>query len=120
MSKRRILAMALSAMATSASVHAQPADAPKSWSACAACHAVEGSAALGPSLKGVTGRKAGSLPGFKYSRAMSSSGITWDDKSLADFLASPQKVVPGNRMPFAGISDPREVTELVNYLKTLR
>lgn len=93
---------------------------PKAWAACAACHAAQGTAAIGPPLAGVVGRKAGASPGFGYSRAMKNASITWDDKSLAAFLADPQQAVPGNRMPFAGVSDPAEVAELVKYLKTLR
>jgi cytochrome c len=100
--------------------HAQSAvQPPKTWAACAACHTA-GAAAIGPSLAGVFGRKSGSAPGFGYSRAMKGADITWDDKSLAAFLADPQQAVPGNRMPFAGVSDVGEVAELVKYLKTLR
>jgi cytochrome c len=98
----------------------QPADPPKAWAACAACHAAQGSAAIGPPLAGVVGRKAGSVPGFGYSRAMKTSGITWDEASLAAFLRDPQQAVPGNRMPFAGVTDPGEVADLVRHLKTLR
>jgi cytochrome c len=98
----------------------QAVEAPGTWATCAACHSAQGSAAIGPSLSGVAGRKAGSVPGFGYSRAMKNAGITWDDKSLAAFLSDPQQAVPGNRMPFAGVPDPAEVAELVRYLKTLR
>ena len=101
--------------------HGQAAGAPpRAWMACAACHAAQGAAGIGPSLGGVLGRKAGSLPGFGYSRAMKSADITWDETSLAAFLSDPQQAVPGNRMPFAGVADPAEVAELVRYLKTLR
>lgn len=98
----------------------QPVEPPKTWLTCAACHAAQGSAAIGPSLSGVLGRKAGSVPGFGYSRAMKGSDITWDEKSLTAFLSDPQQVVPGNRMPFAGVPDPVQVAELVKYLATLR
>lgn len=93
---------------------------PKTWTTCAACHAAQGAASIGPPLAGVVGRKAGSSPGFGYSRAMKNAQITWDDKSLTAFLTDPQQAVPGNRMPFAGVTDPGEVAELVKYLKTLR
>jgi cytochrome c len=101
--------------------HGQPAvPPPKTWTTCAACHTAQGAAAIGPPLAGVVGRKAGSSPGFGYSRAMKNAQITWDDKSLAAFLSDPQQAVPGNRMPFAGVPDPGEVADLVRYLKTLR
>ena len=116
--------LAICALAYTGASHAQPAtgstNPPKTWTTCAACHAAQGAAALGPSLNGVVGRKSGSVPGFAYSRAMRSASITWDERSLLDFLADPQKVVPGNRMPFAGVPDSSEAAELVHYLKTLR
>ena len=109
------------AVAFAGLAHGQQAvQPPKTWTTCAACHSAQGAAAIGPPLGGVVGRKAGSAPGFGYSRAMKSAGITWDDKSLAAFLADPQEAVPGNRMPFAGVPDPAEVAQLVKYLKTLR
>lgn len=93
---------------------------PKAWATCVACHAAQGTPSIGPTLQGVVGRKSGSVPGFGYSRAMKSANITWDDKSLASFIEDPQQAVPGNRMPFAGMSDPGEVAEIIAYLKTLR
>ena len=66
------------------------------------------------------GRKAGSLAGFPYSRAMRTSRGAWDEKSLDTFIAEPQKAIPGNTMPFAGVSDPKQRAEIVDYLKTLQ
>jgi hypothetical protein len=64
--------------------------------------------------------KAGSLAGFTYSRAMRNSSVLWDEKSLDAFIAEPQKAIPGNTMPFGGISDPKQRAEIVDYLKTLK
>lgn len=115
----RLLAVCATVFATLA--HGQSAvQPPKTWTTCAACHSAQGAAAIGPPLGGVVDRKAGSAPGFGYSRAMKNAPITWDERSLTAFLSDPQQVVPGNRMPFAGIPDPAEVAELVKYLKTLR
>ncbi|MFS2162602.1 c-type cytochrome [Variovorax sp. Varisp62] len=117
----RTLLLAACAAAFMNLAQAQPAvQPPKTWTTCAACHAAQGAGAIGPPLVGVVGRKAGSSPGFGYSRAMKNAQITWDDKSLAAFLSDPQQAVPGNRMPFGGVPDPGEVAELVRYLKTLR
>lgn len=116
----RTLLSGLCAAAFASVAHGQPVDPPKTWSTCAACHAAPGSAAIGPPLSGLVGRKAGSVPGFGYSRAMKTSGITWDEAALTAFLRDPQQAVPGNRMPFAGMSDPGEIADLVRYLKTLR
>ena len=96
------------------------AQEPPSFGVCAACHSTDGSNRVGPSLKGVYGRKAGSLAGFAYSRAMRNSGGAWDENLLDAFLAEPQKAIPGNTMPFGGISDPKQRAEIVDYLKALQ
>lgn len=94
---------------------------PAAFAVCTACHSVEpGRNGVGPSLAGVAGRKAGTAPGFAYSNALKESGITWDAASLDKWLTSPQKTVPGTRMPFTGIPDPARRSEVVNYLLTLK
>jgi cytochrome c len=89
------------------------------YAACSACHATDGSNGAGPGLRGIIGRKAGSLEGFRYSRAMKAAAITWDAASLDAYLADPQKSVPGNVMPFSGIPDARQRADLIAYLATL-
>src|SRR5262245_12729631 len=66
---------------------------------CAACHATDHANRVGPGLEGIIGRKAGTVPGFRYSDAMKKSDIVWDAKTLDAYLESPQKVALGNRMP---------------------
>src|SRR5712691_1380009 len=75
--------------------------------ACAPCHSLESDRNMtGPSLADLWGRKAGSLPSFeRYSDALKSSGIIWDDRSLDGWLTDPQAVVPENEMTFEGIKD---------------
>jgi cytochrome c len=87
---------------------------------CAPCHAKDSTAHLGPGLQGVVGRQAGSIPGFRYSGAMKNAKIIWDEKTLDAFLAAPQKAVPGTTMPFAGLQDPQERSDLIAYLATLK
>ena len=88
---------------------------------CAACHAVSaGKNGIGPSLAGIVGRKAGSVSGFTYSQAMKKAAVEWDVKTLDSFLAAPSKQIPANRMPFAGISDPKMRQDLITYLATLK
>lgn len=66
---------------------------------CAACHSVEpDDNEVGPSLAGVVGRKAGSLAGYNYSPALKASGKVWTRPQLDQFLAGPQKLVPGTKM----------------------
>src|SRR5262249_32289704 len=85
---------------------------------CAACHAVPpGANNVGRSLAGLFGRSAGSLPDFRYSPAMRRSGITWTPQTLDEFIADPQKRVPANRMPYAGLTDAAARADLIAYLE---
>ncbi|MEW6397166.1 MAG: c-type cytochrome [Pseudomonadota bacterium] len=87
--------------------------------ACAPCHSLEVDRNMtGPSLAGLWGRKAGSLPSFeRYSHALKSSGIIWEDRSLDGWLADPQRMVPDNVMPFDGIKDAQVRADLMAFLK---
>ena len=86
---------------------------------CAACHSLEPNKNLtGPSLSGVYGRKAGTLPSFnRYSDALKSSGIVWDDKTLDAWLTDPKAVVPANEMTFPGIRNAQQRADLLAFLK---
>jgi cytochrome c len=72
----------------------------------------------GPSLAGVMGRKAGTLASFqRYSPALKSSGVTWDERTLDAWLAKPDAFIPGSRMTFAGIREAQPRADIVAYLK---
>jgi len=86
---------------------------------CTACHsATAGQNGFGPSLDGVVGRKAGSLTGFAFTPALQASGLTWDDKSLSDFLTNPTQKVPGTAMA-AVVPSASDRADLIAYLATL-
>jgi cytochrome c len=89
---------------------------------CASCHAVGPTArgAFGPQLNGIFGRRAGSTADFKYSPEMKNSGIVWNDKTLSAFLRAPSDVVPGTKMRFWGISDQKQIDNILAYLRTFR
>jgi cytochrome c len=87
--------------------------------ACAACHSDKPDA-LGPSLRGVVDRKSGSLEDFRYSNAMMRADLTWNDDNLRAYIKDPQAKVPGNRMPFGGLQDDKDVDDVIAYLKTYR
>jgi cytochrome c2 len=90
----------------------------KRFEECAACHSVErGVNNVGPSLYGVFGRKAGELTDFRYSPAIKRSGIVWTPQTMDSFIADPQAVVPANRMPYAGLTDPAARADLIAYLQ---
>ena len=86
---------------------------------CAACHSDKPDA-IGPSLRGIFGRKSAALDTFRYSNAMMRANLVWDDGNLRDYIASPQVKVKGNRMPFGGLSDPNDVQDLIAYLKDFK
>ena len=101
------------------SVAQAPADGAQVFNMCKGCHTLDkgGNAGIGPNLHGLYGRKAGSMPGYDYSPAMKTSGLTWDAATLDAFLAAPGKKVPGTKMPIS-VSDPAKRAALVAYLKT--
>ena len=93
----------------------------KVFNKCKACHTlVENKHRIGPSLHGIYGRKAGVASKYKFSRAMKkagNSGLVWDDKSLAKYLSKPRSFIKGTKMAFAGIKKPRDMENLLAFLK---
>ena len=84
---------------------------------CMVCHSfTAGENRIGPSLAGVVGRKSGTVPGFNYSPAMKSIGLTWTPDVLDKYLTSPRAVVPGTKMIFAGLPAPADRANLIAYL----
>ena len=86
------------------------------YSRCLACHALAYDR-TGPHHCGLFGRRAGSVPGFNYSDAMKRSNIVWNEKTLDAFLANPTKSMPGTAMGYAGVTDKKERSDLIAYLK---
>jgi cytochrome c len=90
-------------------------------SQCALCHATQpGRNMIGPSLAGVVGRKTGSEAGYSYSVANKNANITWSPDELDKYLQSPRTVIPGTKMPYAGLRDPTKRADLIAYLGTLK
>lgn len=86
---------------------------------CRSCHTITegGPNMTGPNLHGVFGRKAGSLEGYAYSNAVKAAGFTWDAEHLDKWLDNPRTFLPGTKMTFAGLSDPKDRIDLIAYLK---
>jgi cytochrome c len=119
---KKLVITALSTIALLSPVLGEPGDAARgerNLRACAPCHSLEPDRNMtGPSLAGLWGRKAGSLPSFeRYSDALKSSGIIWDDRSLDGWLTDPDGMAPDNEMPFNGIKDARDRADLLAFLK---
>jgi alcohol dehydrogenase (cytochrome c) len=86
---------------------------------CASCHTTEvGKNGFGPSLAAILGRKAGGLAGFTYSPAMAQAGLTWDEKTLDEFLTSSTTRVPGTSMPVS-LPNATDRANVIAYLETL-
>jgi cytochrome c len=107
--------------ATPAMAEGDAAKGEKVFLKCKACHENEkGVNKVGPTLKGVVGRKAASVEGYKYSEAMiakGAEGIVWDEATLAVYLPDPKAFVPKTKMAFAGLKKPEEVADIIAYLK---
>jgi cytochrome c len=86
---------------------AAPDPGARAFQRCAACHSLrtDDDRSPAPTLRGVVGRRAGSVEGFAYSDAMRAAGrrgLVWDEATLERFLADPEAVVPGVAMPYQG------------------
>ena len=86
---------------------------------CKTCHVTEaGVNRTGPSLHAIVGREAGTVEGFNYTPANANSGITWTKEKLFQYLQNPQRVVPGTKMAFAGLSEAQDRANVIAYLET--
>src|SRR4051812_14661768 len=96
-------ALALAALVILFAAGAEAGDATRGQeiyeSRCIACHSPDANR-VGPMHRGVFGRKAGSLPGYTYSKALSGAGFVWDEETLDKWLANPRASVPGQKMNF--------------------
>ena len=95
----------------------------KVFKKCAACHKIgEGAKnGTGPLLNGVIGHPAGSIDGFRYSKAMleaGEGGLVWPPETLAEYLADPRGYIPKNKMSFAGLKKQEEIDAVIAYLAT--
>ena len=114
------LALAFAAALGSGAVLAEgDAEAGKKvFKKCKTCHTFDpGKKKIGPHLKGVVGRKAGSVEGYKYSKAMAGADIIWDEANLDKFLTKPKAFVKKTKMSFRGLSKESQRADVIAYLK---
>ena len=117
---RGLLFITLLVVACSGEVRAQDAIAgEKVFAVCKACHQIGENAknVVGPTLNGLIGRKAGSVPGYSYSVANKDSGITWDESTFREYIKDPKAKIPGTKMIYAGLKDEKRTTDLIAFLK---
>jgi cytochrome c len=84
---------------------------------CGGCHSLDGEKE-GPRLRGVYGRRSGSVSTFNYSDALKKARITWDAESLDNWLAGPEDLVPDSDMAFR-LANADERRDVIGYLKEL-
>lgn len=94
----------------------------KVFKKCKACHTVNegGKKLIGPNLFGIVGKKSAQMEGFKYSKAMTASGLTWDEATLDTFLKKPKAMIKKTKMTFAGLKKDKQRANVIAYLKTLK
>jgi cytochrome c len=118
----RLALFSIVALSLSAPALAAPLPRPAAFGICAACHKVEKGApnTIGPNLWGIGNSKAGSATGFAHSAAMKNSKIKWTKANLVAFIQEPQKIIPGNRMPFGGLKNPTSAGQIADYILSLK
>ena len=94
------------------------AEGAKVFTKCSACHSIaEGGAnKIGPALWGVLGRPAGSVPGYKYSKAMAEYGKNWSFEEMNNFLIKPKDWIKGTKMSYAGLKSEKERAAVILYM----
>jgi cytochrome c len=114
-----VAALALAVWSIAGTVHAQDAAAgEQSFRKCLPCHSIGEGAKnkVGPELNGLDGRHSGTAPGYNYSEANKKSGIVWDKANFEKYINDPRAMIPGTKMIFPGIKNPKEVDNLWAYV----
>jgi cytochrome c len=114
------LALALTAVLGSGAALAagDAAAGEKVFKKCKTCHTFDpGKKKIGPHLKGVIGRKAAAVEGYKYSKAMKAADITWDAANLDEFLKKPKAFMKGTKMSFSGLKKDKQRADVIAYIE---
>jgi cytochrome c len=115
-----LLAAGSATVALAAGAAGDPVKGKTVFARCMACHKIDASntSGLGPNLNRVVGRRAGTLPGFRYSPAMAGANRVWSEAALDAYLTAPARAIPGNRMIFPGIANPTDRRNIIAYIKS--
>ena len=116
-------AAAVLALASSSAFAAgDPEAGAKVFNKCKACHQIGPGAknVVGPELNGLNGRHTGAVEGYNYSDANKNSGLVWDEATFLEYIAAPQKKIPGTKMTFAGIPDETDRANLWAFISQFK
>jgi len=115
-----LIALGFALSTTPALASGDAAAGEKVFKKCKACHVVDAEKhKTGPHLVNIMGRAAGSADGYKkYSKAMKSSGIVWNEETLDGYLEKPKAYIKGTRMAFAGLRKEEDRVNVIAYLKS--
>ncbi len=112
------LAFAAALGGGSALAEGDAAKGKKVFKKCKTCHSFDvGKKKVGPHLNGIIGRQAGSVEGYRYSKAMKAADIVWDEANLDAYLKKPKAFIKGNKMTFAGLKKESQRQDVIAYLK---
>jgi cytochrome c len=114
---RTVLIVILSASLWPADTNTGPRGREYYEKRCTGCHALD-NVKVGPSLRGVYGRRAAADPAFPYSDALKKAAVVWDDSTLDRWLADPEAVAPDNDMAFR-LNRAEERAAIIAFLKQL-
>lgn len=87
---------------------------------CAGCHNLNDNGNMGPRLRYVFMRKAGTVKNYFYSKTMAGGSFRWTKKKLFLFLEDPEAMIPDTQMSFEGMSDPWQRACIIEYLHFLK
>jgi cytochrome c len=117
-----LLAAAAVALGSLAPAGADPARGERVFQRCFACHSVvAGEDRLpGPNLRTVVGRRAGTLPGYRFSPALieaGARGLVWTRATLDVYLADPDRFIPGTEMGMPGLREADDRRDVIDFLE---
>ncbi len=84
---------------------------------CGGCHSLDANR-IGPSHRGVVGRRPGAVAGYDYSPALRKLGGVWTTARIDKWLQGPQALSPGTRM-YLSVSDPAKRSNIIAYLASV-